>query len=201
MSDQVGWEPYGDEWFREANQGHLEISLIPSPYVDPVPSQVWTVRCPGDGDPEQLAREVILLAQEIEYGASFLLEIKRSKSSWGADGSGWLVALQFAEHVLGGGVAAFEFSRGVRAILRRWSVSYTGDRLTLDQARTEAQRVVVGRYGGDFDDYEVTDEEQAVDDGRWTVWLVQADGVRFTVEIGLSDGLAYAKRITRHGAQ
>jgi hypothetical protein len=166
-------------------------------YVDKPPLEIWQFDLGYiQLDADDVAKEVLQFTQELEEGVPFTLDVKRSYTSWGADGAAFEVALMVSAVVLNH--LAPLLQRKIEELRKRLSTTSAHlEPLNRDQALRQAKYQVAMSYRIKHDDLEVVSEEEDRQGNRWTVMLRAGDGSRYTVEIGAIGGHPSTNKIKR----
>jgi hypothetical protein len=148
-------------------------------------------------DADDIARELLQFTHELEAGIPFTLDVKRSYTSWGADGAAFQVTLMVSSVILSH-LAGPLLERKIEELRKRLSTTSAHlEPLNRDQALRQAKYQVAMSYSIKHDDLEVVSEEEDRQGNRWTVMLRASDGSRYTVEVGSIGGHPSTNRIKR----
>ena len=185
------------QWLDDADEGEIVIAFIDSPIDEAHPVEVWQAQVlDGATRPEALAKRVVELVQEQEPYTPFILDVKRTHFSWGADAATWQILVSFAAGVMVE-LTGPPLREAISDLFRKLSQGTEVPALEMEDAVSRARSAIAARYGGDNEDYHLLGEEEDQGRPRWVVRLQGDDGARYTVEVGVVDGLPGTQRIRR----
>jgi hypothetical protein len=132
----------------------------------------------------------------------YVLDVKKTHFSWGADGAGASIVLAVANAAVNGVIGAATWSALVAAFrsLNQLSSYDTDVPFERDEAIARARWRIQAAYdGANADDLRLTGETHDIEHERWTLEFVTPGEprTRYTVELGVIEGLPATTRISR----
>ncbi len=188
---------FGDRRFADAASGTVEVGFVEDSDGHR-PQEVWGFAVPGDLDPDETAREVLIAVDPAGLGVPFVVEARRTYYSWGVEGASWTVVLNVAVTAIASTPAQMISDLLIDLIRQRGRRDTARQALSLQEAGQRARWLVSRRYGGPDQEYQVLADDERPADGGWTIDLGAPDGTRYVVDLGLADGLPDSHRIRRN---
>lgn len=190
------------EYLNEFEQESIWIKWVPYPDSPPTEIWSWNFIAPGwDKDfPAQLLGDAALTERENPPG--YALDVRRSYFEWGASNQAQTLVLQIAEWALQGvvGAAAWAVLARLSEVAKKSvNAEFEARPLERDEAEGYARwRIVEGfELGPDaLDAPTLVAEEENRAESTWT-FAYEHDQVRYTVTIGMMEGLTDFARVRR----
>jgi hypothetical protein len=187
---------FDERRFADAASGTVEVGFVKDSDGHR-PREVWGFAVPGDLDPDETGREILLAVDPASLGVSFVMETRRSYYSWGVEGASWTVVLNVAESAITTAPAQMIGDLMLDLVQQRGQPNTTRRPLPLQDASERACWLVSRRYGGPEQEYQVLADQRREAEGGWSIELGAPDGTRYDVDLGLAAGFPYSHRIRR----
>jgi hypothetical protein len=191
----VDWSD--DQWraFRNyADSVRIELNFVENPSEASV--EEWVLSTSGaNWDQDWLVRQVEQLANDPETGPLYVLQVKETHFSWGADAAALQILIDLSVGLLG--AAIWDSAKALaRSLSQKLTDADAGEPLTEEELVGRARMILTERYA--LDDAQLTTvsaELQGPD--RGTVQLAGSDGQRYALEMYRATGLVHLARIKR----
>lgn len=194
------------EEFSFLNQVDVRVTSVESP--DAEPDEVFEIVVEGPviakGEPWSEAPYLKALDpitfHDGQARRAYVLDVRKSHYSWGVDGAGASIVIAIAGLAASGIVGNAAWDALVAGFKVIGSMGRDADHRSME--RDEAVQRARWRVATAYDTVTVADlqhvgESHDREHDRWTIELQTQDGTRFSVVLGLIDGLPYTSRISR----
>jgi hypothetical protein len=196
-SEGVALDWTDDQWraFRNyADSVRIDLNFVEHPSAPSVEEWVLSSRA-ANWDQDWLIKQVEQLANDPETGPLYVLQIKETHFSWGADAAALQILLDLSVGLLG--AAIWDSAKALtRSLGDRLADADAGEPLTEEELVGRARLIVSERY--DLEDSQLTTvsvEIAGPDTG--TVRLRGSDGQHYELEMYRANGLVHLARIKR----
>jgi hypothetical protein len=186
-----------EQWraFRSyADTVRIELNFVELPSEPSV--EEWVLSSSGaNWDQDWLIRQVEQLANDPETGPLYVLQIKETHFSWGADAAALQILIDLSVGLLGAGI--WESAKALtRSLGDRLAEADAGELLTEEELVGRARMILVERY--DLDDSQLTTVSvEIAGPDRGTVLLRGSNGQQYELEMYRANGLVHLARIKR----
>jgi hypothetical protein len=186
-----------EEWraFRNYTDSvRIELNFVEHPSEPTVEEWVLSSSA-ANWDQDWLIRQVEQLANDSETGPLYVLQIKETHFSWGADAAALQILIDLSVGLLG--AATWESAKALtRSLGDRLAEADAGDPLTEEELVGRARMMVVERY--DLEDSQLTTASVEITGAdRGTVLLRGSNGQHYELEMYRAHGLVHLARIRR----
>jgi hypothetical protein len=186
-----------DEWraFRNyADSVRIELTFVEHP-SEPSIEEWVLLSAAANWDQDWLVQQVERLAHDPATGPLYVLQVKETHFSWGADAAALQILIDLSVGLLG--AAIWDSAKALaRSLARRLAEVDVGEPLTDDEVIGRARLMVCERYHLADSELTLKSVELSGPDAA-VVLLRSAHGQRFELEMYRSSGLVHLARIKR----